>query len=453
MRERDREREMEFQWDPRDIQIRTRGLQLSLEPVVVAVRDLVSQQRDIKQKQRSRRSVKVIRAVERAVETFLRTGTSIARENPGHSPALLEAVREVEVAGLDLSRRAAQFASSPLQLEVRAVMMEAARTLLSAVTKLVMLADHVDVMKIIQTVADTQRRLAQLPGSRPGLTGVREVERKVGDLLEMTGRRQEDLLDLAECEALARVRASLATSSARLRSRSDLAVSEVSRALERLRWVLQHHGQYQGEEVVVVKDDVEEVVVEEEEEKLLVALDHLDEAVSELEFDRRAISDWREGLETILASLHTRVRGQGEASRQARLALNHLVQVRSAGLGGAALNTALENFLRSTRNIRNIITATGPCQEDLEDDLEEEKPLVSPLDLMISAAEAGDEAGVRLYSAMFSEHALKLVEVADLACRMSSSQESDGVEEVRQAASHLQSLHSQVRLVHLHVED
>ena len=445
---------MEFQWDPRDIQIRTRGLQLSLEPVVVAVRDLVSQQRDIKQKQRSRRSLKVIRAVERAVETFLRTGTSIARENPAHSPALLEAVREVEVAGLDLSRQAAQFSSSPLQLEVRAVMMEAARTLLSAVTKLVMLADHVDVMKIIQTVADTQRRLAQLPGSRPGLTGVREVERKVGDLLEMTGRRQEDLLDPAECEALARVRASLATSSARLRSRSDLAVSEVSRALERLQSVLQHHGHYQGEEEVVVlkEDDVEEVVVEEE-EKLLVALDNLDEAVSELEFDRRAISDWREGLETILTSLHTRVRGQGEVSRQARLALNHLVQVRSAGLGGAALNTALENFLRSTRNIRNIITATEPSQEDLEDDLEEEKPLVSPLDLMISAAEAGDEAGVRLYSAMFSEHALKLVEVADLACRMSSSQESDGVEEVRQAASHLQSLHSQVRLVHLHVED
>ena len=153
---------MEFQWDPRNIQIRTRGLQVSLEPVVVAVSDLLSQERNIKQKQRSRRSRKVIRAVEKAVETFLRAGTSIARENPGHSSALLEAVREVEVAGLDLSRQSAQFASCPLQLEVRAAMMEAARTLLSAVTKLVMLADHVDVMKIIETLADTERRLGQL---------------------------------------------------------------------------------------------------------------------------------------------------------------------------------------------------------------------------------------------------------------------------------------------------
>ena len=61
---------------------------------------------------------------------------------------------------------------------------------------------------------------------------------------------------------------------------------------------------------------------------------------------------------------------------------------------------------------------------------------------MISAAKAGDEAGVRTYSEMFSEHALKLVEVADLACRMGEGQ--TGVGEVRQAASVLQSLYSQV---------
>ena len=108
---------MEFRWDPRDIQIRTRSLQVSLEPLVVKVRDLLSQERTIKQKQRSGRSLKVIRAVEGAVETFLRAGTCIARDNPAHSPALLEAVREVETAGLDLSRHSALFASCPLQLQ------------------------------------------------------------------------------------------------------------------------------------------------------------------------------------------------------------------------------------------------------------------------------------------------------------------------------------------------
>ena len=80
---------MDFEWNPRDITIRTFSLQVSLEPLVVNVRDLLSQERVIKQKQRSRRSLKVIRAVERAVETFLRTGTSIAGDNPRHSQVLM----------------------------------------------------------------------------------------------------------------------------------------------------------------------------------------------------------------------------------------------------------------------------------------------------------------------------------------------------------------------------
>ena len=276
---------------------------------------------------------------------------------------------------------------------------------------------------------------------------MRKVERAVAELLEMTGRRQEDLLAPADCEALGRARARLRSSSALLRSQTDLAVSEVRQSLHSLQSVLQHQGGEKVEEVV--KEVVE--VVEMEEEKLLVSLDQLDEAVSQLEFDQRAISVWRDSLERILSSLQPGPGGHSEAARLARLALLHLVQVRSAGLGGAALNTALENFLRSTRNIRNIITATEPGQEsdqgeeqEEKEDLEEEKSLESPLDLMICAAEAGDEAGVTLYSTMFTEHALKLVEVADLACTMSSNQEGEGVEAVRQAASHLQSLHSQV---------
>ena len=96
-------------------QIRTRGLQVSLEPLVVKVRDLLSQEGTIRHKQRSGRSMKVIRAVEGAVETFLRVGTSIARENPGHSRALLEAVTEVETARRELSSHSALFASCPLQ--------------------------------------------------------------------------------------------------------------------------------------------------------------------------------------------------------------------------------------------------------------------------------------------------------------------------------------------------
>ena len=103
------------------------------------------------------------------------------------------------------------------------------------------------------------------------------------------------------------------------------------------------------------------------------------------------------------------------------------MRLRLAGVTGPVLNSALETLLRTTRSLRNEVS-----QSEKE----------APLDLMISAAEAGHEAGVTRYAQLFTEHALKLVEVADLACRMGEERE-DGVARVRQAASVLQSLYTQ----------
>ena len=88
-------------------------------------------------------------------------------------------MREVERAGRDLSLNSALFSSSPLEPEVRAAMLEAARSLLSAVTKLLLMADHVDLSKILRSVAETGQRLGQLEGRRPSPGAVREVERAV----------------------------------------------------------------------------------------------------------------------------------------------------------------------------------------------------------------------------------------------------------------------------------
>ena len=88
-------------------------------------------------------------------------------------------MREVERAGRDLSLHSTLFSSSPLEPEVRAAMMEAARSLLSAVTKLLLMADHVDLSKILRSVAETGQRLGQLEGRRPSPGAVREVERAV----------------------------------------------------------------------------------------------------------------------------------------------------------------------------------------------------------------------------------------------------------------------------------
>ena len=71
------------------------------------MRELVRPERTVRQKQRSERPKAVVAAVESAVETFLRSGRIIARENPDNQQELLDyvAVAEVEEAGQNLIRQ------------------------------------------------------------------------------------------------------------------------------------------------------------------------------------------------------------------------------------------------------------------------------------------------------------------------------------------------------------
>jgi catenin alpha len=65
-----------------------------------------------------------------------------------------------------------------------------------------------------------------------------------------------------------------------------------------------------------------------------------------------------------------------------------------------------------------------------------------PLLVLIEAAKAGREHDVEEYAGVFTEHANKLVEVANLACSMSNHEE--GVKMVRMAAAQIESLCPQV---------
>lgn len=65
-----------------------------------------------------------------------------------------------------------------------------------------------------------------------------------------------------------------------------------------------------------------------------------------------------------------------------------------------------------------------------------------PLMMLISAAQDGKEKEVEEYALIFNDHAAKLVEVANLACSMSSN--DDGMKMVRCAASQIENLCPQV---------
>ena len=120
-----------------------------------------------------------------------------------------------------------------------------------------------------------------------------------------------------------------------------------------------------------------------------------------------------------------------------RQALQELLQTYSAGLTGAPLDTALENMMRRTRDLRKQLRKA--VVDHVSDNFSEQ---ISPLDLLIEAARKGDEKNISVYSEIFSDHAIKLVEVAQLAVSMSG--DVAGVRLVRQAAGHVADLYEQV---------
>jgi catenin alpha len=101
------------------------------------------------------------------------------------------------------------------------------------------------------------------------------------------------------------------------------------------------------------------------------------------------------------------------------------------------LDRAIEHMCRKTRDLRRQLRKA--VVDHVSDSfLETSVPLL----VLIEAAKAGNEKEVEDYAQVFTEHANKLVEVANLACSMSGNE--DGVKMVRYAAAQIENLCPQV---------
>ena len=107
----------------------------------------------------------------------------------------------------------------------------------------------------------------------------------------------------------------------------------------------------------------------------------------------------------------------------------------------------MATFLLILFNFQHMLTKTRVLRRQLrkavvdhvsDSFLEPDNPLL----LLIRAAKEGREKDVEEFGQIFTEHAHKLVEVANLACSMSNN--DDGVKMVRYAASQIKNLCPQV---------
>lgn len=111
---------------------------------------------------KSKRASALVLAVEKATENFIERGEQIANENSDIKQEMLTAVDEVRKTGEIMRSAAREFSEDPCSSLKRGNMVRAARNLLSAVTRLLILADMVDVhllLKSLHVVEDDLNKL------------------------------------------------------------------------------------------------------------------------------------------------------------------------------------------------------------------------------------------------------------------------------------------------------
>ncbi|KAL4231940.1 Catenin alpha-1 [Mactra antiquata] len=452
---------LNIKWDPKNLEIRTKSVEKTLEPLVTQVTTLVNQKGpSSKKKGRSKKGHVLAAAVMKATQNFVETGEDIAQENPDVKEDMLAAVDEVRKTGDEMGTASEEFAADPCSSMKRGAMVRAARALLSAVTRLLILADMVDVhllLKSLRVVENDLDRIKNASSQQELMDSFKEFGKSVVELSERAAQRQNDLKDPRRRDDLAASRATLKKSSMMLltaskayvrhpelaaaRANRDWAYEQLCDAVNTISGVAQATGQssahpYEGAgELAAALDELMQKVIMDpltyNEVRMRPSLEERLESIisgAALMADSSCTRDDR----------RQRIIQECNAVRQA---LQDLLTEYMNNAGRAEpsedLDRAIDNMQRKTKDLRRQLRKA--VVDHVSDSfLETNVPLL----VLIEAAKAGDERGVEECAISFTDHANKLVEVANLACSMSSNEE--GVKMVRLAASEIEKLCPQV---------
>ncbi|XP_032675358.1 catenin alpha isoform X3 [Odontomachus brunneus] len=451
-----------LKWDPKNLEIRTMSVEKTLEPLVLQVTTLVNTKGPSKKKKgKSKRASALVGTVEKATTNFIEKGEKIAYENPDITAEMLSAVEEVRKTGAAMSVAAREFSEDPCSSLKRGNMVRAARNLLSAVTRLLILADMVDVhllLKSLYVVEDDLKKLKNASSQGELLQNIKEFGRNAAELIQQAAKRQHELKDPQLRDDLAAARAVLKKHSTMLLTASkvfvrhpDLAAAKANRD-----YVLK-----QVCEAVNTINDVAQGKTPPDGQhpydgpgELAAALDDFDErmVMSPLAYNEvRTRPSLEERLESIISGAalmadssctrderRERIVAECNAVRQA---LQDLLSEYMNNMGvkeqSEGLERAIDHMCRKTRDLRRQLRKA--VVDHVSDSfLETSVPLL----VLIEAARNGRDKEVEEYALVFTEHANKLVEVANLVCSMSGNE--DGVKMVRYAAAQIENLCPQV---------
>ncbi|XP_040200643.1 catenin alpha-1 [Rana temporaria] len=452
-----------FKWDPKSLEIRTLAVERLLEPLVAQVTTLVNSSNkgpSNKKKGRSKKAHVLAASVEQATQNFLEKGDKIAKDSQFLKQELIDAVEDVRKQGEMMRSASGEFADDPCSSVKRGNMVRAARALLSAVTRLLILADMADVYKLLVQLKVVEDGIVKLrnAGTEQDL-GIqyKALKAEVEKLNLMTAKRQQELKDIGHRDQMAAARGILQknipilyTASQACLQHPDVAAYKANRDLI----YKQLQQAVTGISNAAQATSSEEITNQNGGGELAIALNNFDKQiiVDPLGFsEERFRPSLEERLESIISGAalmadssctrddrRERIVAECNSVRQA---LQDLLSEYMGNTGrkerSDALNNAIDKMTRKTRDLRRQLRKA--VMDHVSDSfLETNVPLL----VLIEAAKNGNEKEVKEYAQVFREHANKLIEVANLACSISNNEE--GVKLVRISASQLEALCPQV---------
>lgn len=471
-----------FRWDPNNIKIRSLTVEKTLEPLVTQVTTLVNKTGpSSERKGQSKRADVLVATMEKATEIFILKGREIAAENPGMASELYAAIDDVSKTGQNMSLMSRKFAEDPCSSAKRADIIKAARPLLLAVTRLLIVADMIDVQRLLKSLKVVENDLMTIKNaySQQEVLDSRDsfwtnTDRLIG---EVSARQQElkDWRSIGKLEAaravLKKNRTLLLTASkvyvrhpeiSEAKKNRDFAFAQVCEAVNTINDVAQDKDLYSNNvEASIRESKAAELKVE---SKLASLLDDFDEHIviepsSYIESDSRPVFESK--LETIILSsgamadfecslkddcrlCNKRLRErqdlfvtEGNIVRQALQQL--LPEYRNnARLNEPSeeLSRSLEHMLKTTRNLRRLLRRTAV------DHVSYWFMEPTPISSLVDAAKSGDELSVEEYAQALRNHAKMFVDVSYLNSCMSNNE--IGVERVYNSMAQLEELCTQV---------
>ncbi|XP_050161726.1 catenin alpha-3 isoform X2 [Myiozetetes cayanensis] len=448
--------------DPRDLQIQTFTVEKLLEPLIIQVTTLVNcpQNPSSKKKGRSKRARVLLASVEEATWNLLDKGEKIAKEAAVFKEELRAALADVRKESQALKVSAEAFTSDPCSLPCRQAVVQAARSLLTAVTRLLILADMVDVAYLLQHLTVFQRTFESLRNvsSKSDLQKTYQKFRKDLENLDyLAYRRQQDLKSSDQRDEIAAARASLKENSSFLHSicsacleHSDVAsltaskdsiCNEIQSALNAISNASQGVGNKMEQptsHTATLGSALDEL------ENLIV----LDPLVVNEETIRPSLEKRLEAIISGAALLadssctrdvhRERIIVECNAIRQAlQDLLSEYISNTDKKERSNALNVAIDSMCKKTRDLRRQLRKA--IIDHISDSFLD---TTVPLLVLIEAVKNGREKEIKEYAALFREHTSRLVEVANLACSLSTNEE--GTKIVQMAANHIETLCPQV---------